>query len=259
LISAIRHRAAQPDPAKGPRSCVLLLRSGLEAVRETERFDVVVIGSGFCALAFVDPALKRDPHIRILVLERGPFFLPEHSQNLPLPYQHTLGGLSETFPWTLSAKTAPQPPGQIICWMRPSGQRDPTPNVLLQVLANEADRETWDVVDAATLQMLEAVLLPKGANAVEYLHGAPNAGEWRSDRPNEVERRVPALVHEGSPLWIYPDEAAGPVRADYRPQGVENVYVTGAALWPKSGFWNPTLTMAALAQDLADQIVGERD
>jgi hypothetical protein len=144
-------------------------------------------------------------------------------------------------------------------WMRPNGERDPTTNVLLQVLANDADRETWDVMDAATFQMLEAALSPKGANAVEYWHGGPNAGEWRSDRPNEVERRVPALVHEGSPLWIDPDEAAGPVRADYRPHGVENVYVTGAGLWPKSGSWNPTLTMAALAQDLADQIVGERD
>jgi choline dehydrogenase-like flavoprotein len=35
---------------------------------------------------------------------------------------------------------------------------------------------------------------------------------------------------------------------------VENVYVTGAGLWPAGGSWNPTMTMVALAQDLADQL-----
>ena len=38
-------------------------------------------------------------------IERGPFFLPDHFQNLPLPCNNTLCGLSETFPWTLSDKT----------------------------------------------------------------------------------------------------------------------------------------------------------
>lgn len=35
---------------------------------------------------------------------------------------------------------------------------------------------------------------------------------------------------------------------------VENVYITGASLWPTGGSWNPTLTMVALAQDLADNL-----
>jgi choline dehydrogenase-like flavoprotein len=48
------------------------------------------------------------------------------------------------------------------------------------------------------------------------------------------------------------------VGLDYRPRGVENVYVTGAGLWPTSGSWNPTLTMVALAQHLADMRVKER-
>lgn len=74
--------------------------------REEGNFDFVVIGTGFCCLAFIERALKQDPHCRILVIERGPFFLPEHFQNLPLPFMNTLGGLSETFPWTLSATTA---------------------------------------------------------------------------------------------------------------------------------------------------------
>ena len=34
-------------------------------------FDDVVVGSGFCALAYVDEAFKRDPFRKILILERG--------------------------------------------------------------------------------------------------------------------------------------------------------------------------------------------
>ncbi|XOI98805.1 hypothetical protein ACMX2M_23695 [Paenibacillus polymyxa] len=82
-------------------------------VREEERFNFIIIGSGFCALGFADRVLQNDPHARILIIERGPFFLPEHFQNLPLPFQKTLGGLSETFPWTLSAATINQ---QYIKW-----------------------------------------------------------------------------------------------------------------------------------------------
>ena len=45
------------------------------------------------------------------------------------------------------------------------------------------------------------------------------------------------------------------VGVDYCLKGVENVYITGASLWPTGGSWNPTLTMVALAQHLADSLV----
>ncbi|WP_460422621.1 GMC oxidoreductase [Pseudomonas sp. ZL2] len=131
-----------------------------------------------------------------------------------------------------------------------NGQADPTTNVNLQVLASETDRQTWDTMDQGTFQMMERVFAPEGK--VEYWHGDPNLGHWTSERPSIPERRVAGLVHEGSTLWIG-DKDEGVVGLDYRPHGVENVYVTGGALWPASGSWNPTMTMVALAQDLADQ------
>jgi choline dehydrogenase-like flavoprotein len=533
-------------------------------VRDEERFDFVVVGSGPCALAFAERALRNDPALRILILERGPFFLPEHFQNLPLPYQQTLGGLSETFPWTLSARTHGQPAGRIqwqhgmvpfvggrsimwsswcprplatemegwpaaaveaaarnfadaerllnvvpadridsgtepsllssvasfrpvygvmqqalqamlasnagrietytrsmpaplavgagtqenldfakfsvpgpllalaerqnrlaatgagaplrvvtecvverilqqdgaatgletsrgtvaladarlvlamgtvppatllmnsfpsltgpgsrltahfitsivarvpradypfagalapmelaaiymagaapdsgkqyhvqlsvlsdpdpaanaeraarympdvvataspeqlagsqehlvfVCavlgeldhandqnWIRRNSGDDPTTNITLQIAENPTDEDTWDVMDAGTLEML-AALSPQGPGRIEYWRGTPTHGGWDSEPPPPVERRVPALVHEGSTLWL--DSDAGPdgvVGTDYRPHGVENVFVTGGGLWPAAGSWNPTLTMVALAQDLADQV-----
>jgi hypothetical protein len=38
---------------------------------ENGEFDDIVVGSGFCALAYVDEALRLNPFRRILVLERG--------------------------------------------------------------------------------------------------------------------------------------------------------------------------------------------
>ncbi|MEP7093122.1 MAG: GMC oxidoreductase, partial [Flavobacterium sp.] len=138
-------------------------------------------------------------------------------------------------------------------FLRLNGQSDATTNVTLQALASETDLETWDTMDQDTFQMLEEALSPKGSTAVEYWHGDANEGVWMSEHPPINQRRVGGLVHEGSSLWIGKDDE-GVVGLDYRPNGVENVYVTGGALWPASGSWNPTMTMVALAQDLADNL-----
>ncbi len=75
------------------------------AVQESGEFDFVVIGSGFCSLAFVTRALKNNPFARILILERGSFLLPDHFQNLPMPFMKALKGTSETHPWSVTEKT----------------------------------------------------------------------------------------------------------------------------------------------------------
>lgn len=141
--------------------------------------------------------------------------------------------------------------------LRRNGEADPTSNVTLQVLASDTDRQTWDTMDEATFQMLEQALSPRGAAQVQYWHGDPETGAWSGERPGVPLRRVGGLVHEGSSLYIGKGKE-GVVGLDYRPHGVENVYVTGGALWPASGSWNPTMTMVALAQDLADQLLDEQ-
>jgi hypothetical protein len=42
-----------------------------ERIIDHGEFDDIVVGSGFCALAYVDAALKKDPWRKILILERG--------------------------------------------------------------------------------------------------------------------------------------------------------------------------------------------
>ncbi|HLY98904.1 MAG TPA: GMC oxidoreductase [Candidatus Angelobacter sp.] len=143
-------------------------------------------------------------------------------------------------------------------WLRLNGEQDPLTNVTLQATEDDYDASVWNTMDEGTYQSLEKVLSPKGPEHVEYWHpGVGNAGEWRHQRPSVEQIRVPGLVHEGSTMWIGEDKDSV-VGLDYRPRGVENVSVTGGSLWPASGSWNPTLTMVALAQHLADMRADER-
>ena len=126
---------------------------------------------------------------------------------------------------------------------------DKTTNVCLQFVLNEKDRELQDVMDASIYHVLEA--LSQLSGGLEYLHNNDRGGEWRRERPSD-SIRTPHLVHESSTMWI--GGVDSPVGLDYRPRGIDNVYITGGSLWPTGGSWNPTGAMVALATHLADQI-----
>ena len=135
-------------------------------------------------------------------------------------------------------------------WFRKNDHKDITTNATLQVVANSIDNQVWDTMDEATFKMLD-VLAPSG---LQYWHSHGGSdGVWETRRPPVSMIRVPGLVHEASTMWLGRGEGA-PVDLDYRFKGVENVYLTGAALWPTGGSWNPTCAMAGLAMHLADII-----
>lgn len=48
----------------------------------------------------------------------------------------------------------------------------------------------------------------------------------------------------------------GVVDRDGRVHGVDNVYVTGASVFPTTGYANPTLTIVAMASRLAACLTG---
>lgn len=54
-------------------------------------FDDIVVGSGFCALAYVDEALRRNPFRKILILERGGKLFNECPQESQLNYLQAIG------------------------------------------------------------------------------------------------------------------------------------------------------------------------
>ncbi|MGQ5524176.1 GMC oxidoreductase [Chitinimonas sp. PSY-7] len=139
-------------------------------------------------------------------------------------------------------------------WFRGNSQdNNPTTNSLLQIIENKSDQETWNAMDEGTFGILEKVL---STGRIQYWHGSPDQGEWSVERPSASQRRVDALVHESSTLHIGED-ADAPVDLDYRLKAATNVYITGGALWPQGGSWNPTMTMVALTQDLADKLTNQ--
>lgn len=137
---------------------------------------------------------------------------------------------------------------------RRTAEGDLTVNSMLHVEENDNDLAVWDTMDEATFATLENILSPAGPHRVEYWHScSQGCGTFLRGRPAQSTIRVPALVHEGSTMWIAADQT-GVVDLDYKLNGVDNVYITGASLWPTGASWNPTLTMVALAQDLATKL-----
>ncbi|KAG8714109.1 hypothetical protein FRC11_009806 [Ceratobasidium sp. 423] len=145
-----------------------------------------------------------------------------------------------------------------------NSSKDPTANCVLQVVLDKKDYELWDVMDEATFQAIE--IMSGNGNEVEWWHqpkGDPPQSEvgWKETRPGNETIRMEGIVHEAGllPVGDNPNDSNACVDSNYKLKGVSNVYVTGAALFPTSGSWNPTLTMCGYAQDLAKKLTPKND
>lgn len=142
------------------------------------------------------------------------------------------------------------------------GNPDVTTNMKLQYTLTKSDRQLWDTMDEATYQTIEQMAAPDGSEppseGLEYWHideHEPSKGSWKPAHPKQSEIRIPGIVHETSTAFMGSDPSDGSsVGPKYNVHGVPNVYVTGGALFPTAGSWNPTLTMCGFAQDLARQL-----
>ncbi|KAJ4141802.1 hypothetical protein NW768_001020 [Fusarium equiseti] len=130
---------------------------------------------------------------------------------------------------------------------------DPTCNVTLQYTLSDEDRTAWDVMDQGTYDTIKEMA---GGDAhesdIEWWNEASH--KWCKNKPPVETIRIPGVVHESSTCFMGPKEIGGSVDDLYRPHGIENVHVTGSALFPTAGSWNPTMTMCGYAQDLARRL-----
>ncbi|KAH7232309.1 FAD/NAD(P)-binding domain-containing protein [Fusarium redolens] len=130
---------------------------------------------------------------------------------------------------------------------------DPTCNVTLQYTLSDEDRTAWDVMDKATYDTIKEMAGgDKYASSIEWWDEAAHG--WSRTKPAVDTIRIPGIVHESSTCFMGPKDKGGSVDELYRPHGIENVHVTGAALFPTAGSWNPTMTMCGYAQDLAHRL-----
>ncbi|KAK3392115.1 hypothetical protein B0T20DRAFT_483237 [Sordaria brevicollis] len=130
---------------------------------------------------------------------------------------------------------------------------DPTCNVTLQYTLTDDDYACWDVMDAATYDTIKQMAGGDECESeIEWWDEATHG--WSKTKPAVDTIRIPGVVHESSTCFMGPKEIGGSVDELYRPHGIENVHVTGNALFPTAGSWNPTMTMCGYAQDLARKL-----
>jgi choline dehydrogenase-like flavoprotein len=106
-------------------------------------------------------------------------------------------------------------------------------------------------MDQATYETIETMSSGKVSN-IEYWDTTSQG--WIKKRPAVDTIRIPGIVHEASTAYVGPENEGGSLDDFYRPHGIKNVYVTGGAIYPTAGSWNPTLTMCGFAQDLARKL-----
>ncbi|CAF3409498.1 unnamed protein product [Rotaria socialis] len=123
----------------------------------------------------------------------------------------------------------------------------------LKLCLNDQDNKLWDLMDSVTFKVMSKLSPTENSDALEYWHETDKT--WRQDAPPREQIRKKFLVHDASTMWIGDStNTEAPVDLDYHIQCVNNVYITGGALWPTGGSWNPVLTIVAMAMHLADSI-----
>ncbi|UJR17582.1 hypothetical protein I4U23_004478 [Adineta vaga] len=128
-----------------------------------------------------------------------------------------------------------------------------TTNGQLKVLLNEQDKALWDCMDNKIFAVMNKISSDSDNNDLQYWHETDKT--WEKDIPLSDEIRKPLIVHDASTMSIGDDEdIEAPVGLDYHLHGIDNVYITGGALWPTGGSWNPVLTIVAMSIHLADTI-----
>lgn len=74
-----------------------------------EKFDYIVVGSGFTGYSFAEKIFELDKAAKILMLERGPFFLADHFQNSHMSLKVLVNENSETYPFSITQATKDSP------------------------------------------------------------------------------------------------------------------------------------------------------
>jgi GMC oxidoreductase len=129
---------------------------------------------------------------------------------------------------------------------------------VLSIKPGPVDSDLRTKMDGAAQQVVTKVL-GKGVRESEIDYWQPGTpgkpGQWVKTIPRERLKDV--LVHESGTLWMGESPHDSVTDLDCRLHGVANVYVGGAATFPTSGSWNPTLTAVALAHRLADHLLAK--
>jgi choline dehydrogenase-like flavoprotein len=143
------------------------------------------------------------------------------------------GAIYDAFRLILNVEQRPHPENRIV--LGPGRDRFGLPRVVLHWRWREADEAGLERLRTLVLRDLEA------------------AGLGSIDR-NTASPIDPNAHHHAGTTRMHADPRSGVVDADGRVHGTDNLFVSGASVFPTAGFANPTLTIVALAIRLADRL-----
>ncbi|MGE8553461.1 MAG: hypothetical protein ACN6OB_05915 [Chryseobacterium jejuense] len=174
---------------------------------------------------------------------------------------------------------------------------DATTASVLRCNPGKIDKETWDDMGNATYDILDYLFgdLEYWYSDLNYYQESLSGkysdddlskrfqyqNRWVPKKERTPYPHVPAMVHEGSTLPIenengieavvnleyqlinrvqkeVENQQTKKIEIEYENIPVSNLFITGASLWAQSGAWNPTLTMTAMALQLADKRIAAK-
>jgi choline dehydrogenase-like flavoprotein len=102
----------------------------------------------------------------------------------------------------------------------------------------------WHEQDVALVQKTQDIL----ARELER----SGVGTFNLSRPFDI--KTTSTTHFLGTTRMHDDPRSGVVDRDGRVHGVDNLFITGSAVFPSGGYANPTLTIVALSLRLADRL-----
>lgn len=112
VVAAPPNNSGYPGPGPQNATAEEIIRSAFFMQEkdwpsvQNGKFDFIVVGTGPTAVAFIEQTLALNTHAKILILERGGYWLPSHYQMLPAALQATTGTPTTTYPWSRTKKMA---------------------------------------------------------------------------------------------------------------------------------------------------------
>lgn len=146
---------------------------------------------------------------------------------------------ANAYPLHINAEQSPDPENRVVL----TGRRDRLglPQLSVRWRMNALDRHTIET----SLSLMQQEFQKSGC-----------ADLWLGEEPLEEQMRfcTPIAGHQMGTARMASAPAGGVVDENCRVHGVDNLFVSGSAVFPSTGHANPTLTVVALAMRLADDL-----
>ena len=107
-------------------------------------------------------------------------------------------------------------------------------------------RWRWNEQELASVLRTEVLLAEEFARA--------GIGQLVTPQPDTPPQLTSPSSHQMGTTRMHRDPARGVVNAAGRVHGVPNLWISGASVFPTSGYANPTLTIVALALRLSEEL-----